>query len=183
MGIMLDAFVWLFASIGAAFTDLVAALAQPGLWLSWMGGLETTEDKQALMRFVYYGGSTEFFFVCFTAFILLTIAGLWRRAIMWRSVRILEGLGDKSGEGTTLNNISQIFKARGDYETALRYLEQSLAISQEIGDKSGEGVKKIKASMNNDFALYKRCVKNQEILIEQRLFSSLTTYLFIGSHV
>jgi len=27
--------------------------------------------------------------------------------------------------------------ARGDYETALKYLEQSLKISQEIGDKSG----------------------------------------------
>ncbi|MFQ5589286.1 MAG: CHAT domain-containing protein, partial [Nitrospiria bacterium] len=37
-------------------------------------------------------------------------------------------IGDKSGEGTTLNNISQIFKARGDYETALQFLEQSLTI-------------------------------------------------------
>ena len=94
---MLDAFVWLFASIGAAFTDLVAALAQPGLWLSWMGGLETTEDKQALMRFVYYGGSTEFFFVVFTAFLILTGLGLWRRSIMWNSVRVLEGLANVIG--------------------------------------------------------------------------------------
>ncbi|MGB2747794.1 MAG: tetratricopeptide repeat protein, partial [Thiofilum sp.] len=44
---------------------------------------------------------------------------------------------DKSGEGATLNNISQIFRARGDYDTALRYLQQSLAIRQEIGDKYG----------------------------------------------
>jgi TRAP-type mannitol/chloroaromatic compound transport system permease small subunit len=94
---MLDAIVWLFASIGSAFVDFAAALTQPALWLSWIGGLETTEDKQALMRFVYYGGSKEFFFVAFTAFILLTIAGLWRRAIMWRSVRILEGLANTIG--------------------------------------------------------------------------------------
>ena len=33
--------------------------------------------------------------------------------------------------------ISQIHKARGDYETALRYLEQSLEIRREIGDRSG----------------------------------------------
>jgi tetratricopeptide (TPR) repeat protein len=46
-------------------------------------------------------------------------------------------IGDKSGEGTTLNNISQIYAARGDYDTALTYLHQSLAIRQEIGDVAG----------------------------------------------
>ncbi|MFZ4664601.1 MAG: CHAT domain-containing protein, partial [Caldilineaceae bacterium] len=56
-----------------------------------------------------------------------------------QSLKIRQEIGDKQGEGTTLNNISQIFKARGDYETALRYLEQSLNILQEIGDKQGEG--------------------------------------------
>lgn len=40
-------------------------------------------------------------------------------------------------EGTTLNNLSGIYDARGDYDTALRYLEQSLAIQREIGDKAG----------------------------------------------
>ena len=39
--------------------------------------------------------------------------------------------------GTTFNNLSQIFKARGDDATALTYLEQSLAIQREIGDISG----------------------------------------------
>jgi tetratricopeptide (TPR) repeat protein len=42
-------------------------------------------------------------------------------------------------KGTTLNNLSQIYDARGDYDTALRYLEASLAIRREIGDKAGEG--------------------------------------------
>ncbi|MFZ5885310.1 MAG: tetratricopeptide repeat protein, partial [Chloroflexota bacterium] len=46
-------------------------------------------------------------------------------------------IGDKAGEGTTLNNISQIFKAQGDYETALAYLKQSLDIMRQIGDKAG----------------------------------------------
>jgi len=56
-----------------------------------------------------------------------------------QSLAIRQQIGDKAGEGTTLNNISQIFKAQGDYETALAYLKQSLAIQQQIGDKAGEG--------------------------------------------
>lgn len=40
-------------------------------------------------------------------------------------------------QGTTLNNISQIYSARGDYETALEYLNKSLGITQEIGDVAG----------------------------------------------
>ena len=94
---MLAAFVWFFASVGSAFTNLFAAVTQPALWLGWLGGLDTVEDKQALMRFVYYGGSKEFFFVVFTAFLILTGFGLWRRNIMWRSVRILEGLANGIG--------------------------------------------------------------------------------------
>jgi tetratricopeptide (TPR) repeat protein len=67
-----------------------------------------------------------------------------------RSLAIQQEIGDKSGEGTTLNNISQIFKARGDYDTALDYLKRSLAISQEIGDKSGEGT-----TLNNIAGIYR----------------------------
>ena len=54
-----------------------------------------------------------------------------------QSLSIMQQIGDKAGEGTTLNNISQIFKAQGDYETALGYLKQSLRIRQQIGDKAG----------------------------------------------
>lgn len=36
-----------------------------------------------------------------------------------------------------LNNLSQIYDARGDYDTALDYLKRSLAIRQEIGDTAG----------------------------------------------
>ena len=54
-----------------------------------------------------------------------------------KSLAIQQEIGDKSGEGTTLNNISQIYDARGDYETALDYLKKSLTIRQEIGDMAG----------------------------------------------
>ena len=58
-------------------------------------------------------------------------------------------IGDKSGMGSTLNNISQIYDARGDYDQALEFLEQSLAIQKEIGDKSGMGT-----TLNNISQIY-----------------------------
>ena len=56
-----------------------------------------------------------------------------------QSLAICQQIGDKSGEGATLNNIATAYQAQGDYATALTYLKQSLAIMQQIGDKSGEG--------------------------------------------
>ena len=49
------------------------------------------------MRFVYYGGSVEFFFVVFTAFLVLTAIGLYYRNVMWGMVRGLEGLANTLG--------------------------------------------------------------------------------------
>ena len=66
-----------------------------------------------------------------------------------RSLTIQHGIGDKCGEGTTLNNISMIYYAQGSYETALEYLMRSLTIRQEIGDKSGEGT-----TLNNISMIY-----------------------------
>jgi len=54
-----------------------------------------------------------------------------------KSLEIYVAIGNKSGEGTTLNNISQIYDARGDLIKALEYLERSLEIRVAIGDKSG----------------------------------------------
>ncbi|MGX9726180.1 MAG: tetratricopeptide repeat protein [Candidatus Electronema sp. VV] len=69
---------------------------------------------------------------------------------LWeQSLSLYREISDKAGEGAMLNDISQIYKARGDYSTALKYLEQSLAISQEIGDKKVEG-----ATLNNISQIY-----------------------------
>lgn len=87
---MLDGILWFFQNIGLAFYNLGYAVTHPGLWLDW-------SDKQAIMRFVYYGGSVEFFFVVFTAFLLLTALGLWKRNIMWGAVRVLEGFANTVG--------------------------------------------------------------------------------------
>ena len=48
-----------------------------------------------------------------------------------------------------MNNISLIYDSKGDYDRALGYLEQSLAIRQQIGDISG-----LAATLNNMGAIY-----------------------------
>jgi tetratricopeptide (TPR) repeat protein len=53
------------------------------------------------------------------------------------------------GEGTTLNNIALIYRAQGDYTTALTHFTNSLAISQEIGNKAGEST-----TLNNISQIY-----------------------------
>jgi len=49
------------------------------------------------MRFVYYGGSVEFFFVILVLFILFTALGLWRAPIMWGAVRGIEAVSNTVG--------------------------------------------------------------------------------------
>ncbi|MEZ4884559.1 MAG: CHAT domain-containing protein [Chitinophagales bacterium] len=66
-----------------------------------------------------------------------------------RNLAIQQQIGDKSGEGTTLNNLATTAHAKGDYDTALDYLKKSLAIQQQIGDKSGEGT-----TLNNISQIY-----------------------------
>ena len=89
--------VWLGSNILGAFVNLFTALTQTSLWLDWLSWDNTTEDKQSVMRFVYYGGSVEFFFVVFTAFLVLTAIGLYYRNVMWSMLRGLEALANTLG--------------------------------------------------------------------------------------
>ena len=87
---MLDGIWWVIQNIGLAFVHFFTALFNPGAWLNW-------SDPQAMARFVYYGGSVEFFFVVLTAFLILTVIGLVRPAFMWGMVRGLEGFANGLG--------------------------------------------------------------------------------------
>ena len=49
-------------------------------------------------------------------------------------------VGDRSGEGTTLNNIGTIYDNLGQQDEALDTYQQALAIRREVGDRYGEGV-------------------------------------------
>ncbi|MDW3221670.1 MAG: C4-dicarboxylate ABC transporter permease [Paracoccaceae bacterium] len=90
LSVIFDGVLWFFANIGMAVYNFFYAISHPSLWLDW-------SDKQAIMRFVYYGGSVEFFFVVFTAFLIMFAIGLWRNDIMWGYVRVLEGFANIVG--------------------------------------------------------------------------------------
>jgi len=89
-GGLFDGLWWLIQNIGMAFYNFGYAVSHPQLWLDW-------SDKQAIMRFVYYGASVEFFFVAFTTFLVLTAIGMYRRSFMWGMVRGLEGFANTVG--------------------------------------------------------------------------------------
>lgn len=89
-GVLLDGIIWFISNIAMAFYNFFYAILHPSLWLDWT-------DKQAVMRFVYYGGSVEFFFVVFSAFLLMFAIGIWRSNIMWGYVRFLEGFANTVG--------------------------------------------------------------------------------------
>lgn len=90
LSVIFDGVLWFFANIGLAVYNFFYAISHPSLWLDWT-------DKQAIMRFVYYGGSVEFFFVIFTMFLIMFAIGLWRNDIMWGYVRVLEGFANIVG--------------------------------------------------------------------------------------
>ncbi|NVO23677.1 C4-dicarboxylate ABC transporter permease [Donghicola sp. C2-DW-16] len=85
-----DGLVWALSNIAMAFYNFFYAVSHPGLWLDW-------SNKESLVRFVYYGGSVEFFFVIFTTFLLLTAIGVWKNNFMWACVRGLEAFANAAG--------------------------------------------------------------------------------------
>jgi len=82
--------VWFFQNIAMAFYNFGYAIIHPMEWLNWA-------DPKAVMRVIYYGGSVEFFFVTFTAFLVLTAVGIWRSQVLWGVVRGLEGFANTVG--------------------------------------------------------------------------------------
>jgi len=82
--------LWALQSLAEAYYNIGYAITHPQLWLDWT-------DKQALMRFVYYGGSTQLFFAVIAIVLLITIAGILHRPLMWGCVRVLEGFANTVG--------------------------------------------------------------------------------------
>ncbi|UWQ20415.1 TRAP transporter small permease subunit [Jannaschia sp. W003] len=93
-------------AIGAFLLDLVLApwrvamaVANPDSWLLWTGGLDSPEANESLMRFVYYGASSELAFVILFVFLAITIAGALSARFLWGVVR---------GSETVLNLVGRI---------------------------------------------------------------------------
>lgn len=85
-----DGIAWIALNIVMAFANFATAITNPQLWLDW-------SSKEAVMRFVYFGGSVEFFFVVFTLFLVVTAIGLWKNSVLWFVVRALEGFANAFG--------------------------------------------------------------------------------------
>ena len=89
--------LWVFSNILSAFPNVFAALTQPTLWLDWVSWEKTTEDKQSLMRFIYYGASIELFFALSIILIFYTVIAVFYRPLMWKTVTSLETLANTTG--------------------------------------------------------------------------------------
>jgi TRAP-type mannitol/chloroaromatic compound transport system permease small subunit len=100
---MLDAIGAFLANIGMAFVNFFGAVTQPGLWLDW-------SDKQSLARFIYYGASTELFFVVLTLFLILTAIGILWSGIMWGVVRGLEWFANTLGRTVAWVGLLMVFQ-------------------------------------------------------------------------
>ena len=85
-----DGFLWFFQNLLLSFYNIGYAVSNPGLWLDW-------SEKKSIMRFVYYGGSVEFFFAVLLIFLVLFIVGVFRPAFMWGNIRLLEGFANTVG--------------------------------------------------------------------------------------
>jgi TRAP-type mannitol/chloroaromatic compound transport system permease small subunit len=90
LGTLGGGIVWVLQNIALAFYNFGYAITHPGLWLDW-------SNKEAIMRVVYYGGSVEFFFVCFTTFLVIFVIGLWSNRFLWGTVVVLEGFANTVG--------------------------------------------------------------------------------------
>ena len=87
---LLSGILWFVQGLFYAVANLFTALSNPQLWLDW-------SDKQALMRFIYYGGSTELFFVFLLCFFIIVAVGWFSPRFMWGFVRLSEGLSNTVG--------------------------------------------------------------------------------------
>jgi TRAP-type mannitol/chloroaromatic compound transport system permease small subunit len=87
---MYDGCLWVFQNLLFSFYNIGYAVANPGLWLDW-------SEKKSIMRFVYYGGSVEFFFSVLLIFLVLFFIGVFRPAFMWGHIRVLEGFANTVG--------------------------------------------------------------------------------------
>ncbi|MEO1238816.1 MAG: TRAP transporter small permease subunit [Pseudomonadota bacterium] len=86
----MDALGWFFGNILGAFVNVFRALSNPGAWLNW-------SDGEAVMRFAYYGGSVELFFVYFVTFLLVFAIGIWSRSFLWGVTLGMEGVSNVVG--------------------------------------------------------------------------------------
>lgn len=116
---------WILGNLLEAIYNLIYAVSHPSLWLDWVTWGNTTEDKQSLLRFVYYGASVEFFFVMFVLVLIATAIGFWRNDIMWGYVRGLEGFANRLGRIMGWSGLVMVM-----LQIVIIFLQRVFAVSQ-----------------------------------------------------
>lgn len=56
-----------------------------------------------------------------------------------RALLIRREVGERGGEGRTLNNLGRVYNALGQQAKAIEYCERALYLAKEVGDRGGEG--------------------------------------------
>jgi TRAP-type mannitol/chloroaromatic compound transport system permease small subunit len=118
-------FLWVFSNFFSAFPNLFAALTQPTLWLDWVSWEKSTEDKQSLMRFIYYGASIELFFALSIILIFYTALAMFYRPLMWKTVTSLETLANTTGRFFAWAGLTMVL-----IQIVIIFIQRIFAVSQ-----------------------------------------------------
>lgn len=111
---------WLIGQLLEAPYNLLFALTHPSMWLDW-------SDKQAVMRFVYFGGSKELLFVVLFLVLILSAVGFANRAFMWGCVRSFEGVTNLIGRTAAWAGLIMVLQ-----QILIVFMQRVFAVS-EIG--------------------------------------------------
>jgi TRAP-type mannitol/chloroaromatic compound transport system permease small subunit len=86
----LDAIVWFLQGIWSGIAGPIHVLLNLRTYLDF-------SQPENVLRLVYFGASTELFFLFFNLFVGVFIAGLFYNGFLWRVVRTLEGFANIVG--------------------------------------------------------------------------------------
>ena len=117
--------LWIVSQFLSAFPNLFSALSQPTLWLDWLTWEKTTEDKQSLMRFIYYGASTELFFAITIIIVLYTALAMYYRPLMWKTVTSLETVANSTGRVFAWAGLTMVL-----IQIVIIFIQRVFAVSQ-----------------------------------------------------
>ncbi|MDB4122604.1 C4-dicarboxylate ABC transporter permease [Octadecabacter sp.] len=166
-----DYIVWTFANILEAFYNIAYALTHPAEWLAWLpfvnGTMPTPEVKESLMRFIFYGGSVEFFFAVLTMFFVVTAVALAYRPFMWGVVIVLETMANKIGRAFAWAGLAMVL-----VQIIIIFMQRVFAVS-EIGIGFG-------MTVTHDVSWWAESLKLHNAMI----VCLCVTYTFVqGGHV
>ncbi len=119
---------WFFANLIEAFYNFFYALLHPSEWLAWLpsiNGAMEVEQKEALMRFIYYGASVEFFFVILAIFLVTAIIGFINNRFMWGCVRGLEGFANIVGRTAAWAGLLMVLQ-----QIVIIFMQRVFAVSE-----------------------------------------------------